>query len=181
MKPEGFNPGYECAFTDTDYYDGPRKGIANYQGKPHFYECIFHEAKDDYSELFRLTPRDSETYQLAMEDWHIWRCGEKFARPGDWKGSGLIAGALCFGSNHANLSNLSGEDSVPELQAKPWSSDDVQLDCTTAPGATVDSHSLRRYAPAIEPSAPNPVVTIAKRPERIEGIPRTDQHTIATA
>jgi hypothetical protein len=28
-------PGYEMVFTVTDYCDGPRKGIANYQDKPH--------------------------------------------------------------------------------------------------------------------------------------------------
>jgi hypothetical protein len=66
-------PGYEAVFTVTDYHDGPRKGIANFQGQPHFYECIFDDAKDDYLESFRLTPLDKETFQLAMEDWNIWR------------------------------------------------------------------------------------------------------------
>jgi hypothetical protein len=65
--------GYETVFTVMDYYDGPRKGIANYQGKPHLYECVFDEAEDHYSKLFRLTPLDSETFQFAMEDWEIWR------------------------------------------------------------------------------------------------------------
>ena len=59
-------------FTVTDYYDGPRKGIANYQGKPHLYECIFDETADVYSESFLLTPLDLETFQLAMEGWEIW-------------------------------------------------------------------------------------------------------------
>lgn len=73
MKSENLKPGYESVFTVMDYCDGPRTGIANYQGKPHLYECVFDEAKDDYSELFRLTPLDSETFRLAMEDWEIWR------------------------------------------------------------------------------------------------------------
>jgi hypothetical protein len=68
MKPE-----YERVFTVTDYYDGPRKGVANFLGKPHLYECIFDEAKGNYSDLFRLTPIDAETFQLAMEDWSIWQ------------------------------------------------------------------------------------------------------------
>jgi hypothetical protein len=67
------NPGYETVFTVTDYLDRPRKGIANYQGKPHFYECVVNEAKDHGSELFRLTPLDAEIFELAMEDWEIWR------------------------------------------------------------------------------------------------------------
>jgi len=77
-KPESkqtdkLKPGFEAVFTITDYHDGPRKGIANYHGQPHFYECIFDDAKDDYSELFWLTPLDAKTFQLAMEDWDIWR------------------------------------------------------------------------------------------------------------
>lgn len=66
-------PGYETVFTVTDYYDGPRKGIANFHGQPHFYECVFDDTKDDYLQLFRLIPLDKETFQLAMEDWNIWR------------------------------------------------------------------------------------------------------------
>jgi len=73
MTPEGLKPGYEYVHTVTDYYDGPRKGIANYQGRPHLYECVFDEIKGNYSELFSLAPVDSETFQLAMEDWTIWQ------------------------------------------------------------------------------------------------------------
>jgi len=73
MSPEGLKPGYEYVHTVTDYYDGPRKGIANYQGRPHLYECVFDEIKGNYSELFSLAPVDSETFQLAMEDWTIWQ------------------------------------------------------------------------------------------------------------
>jgi hypothetical protein len=65
--------GYEIVHTVTDYYDGPRGGIANYRGTPHFYECVFSEAKGNYSELFRLSPIDSETFELALEHWEIWK------------------------------------------------------------------------------------------------------------
>jgi hypothetical protein len=67
------NPGYETVFTVTDYLDRPRKGIANYQGKPHFYECVSNGLKDHGAELFQLTPVDPETFEMAMEDWEIWR------------------------------------------------------------------------------------------------------------
>jgi hypothetical protein len=73
MKIERLKTGYEQVFTVTDYYDGPRKGIANYRGQPHFYECMFNEAKDDYLELFQLIPRGTEIFQLAVEDWNILR------------------------------------------------------------------------------------------------------------
>ena len=62
----------ETVFTVTDYWDGPRKGIANYQGAPHLYECIFDTTEDDYSDLYRLTPIDQQTFRLAMENWEIW-------------------------------------------------------------------------------------------------------------
>ena len=73
MNAIKLKPGYELVFTVTDYYDGPRKGIANYQGHPHLYECIFDETADNYSESFLLTPLDSNSFQSAMEDWEIWR------------------------------------------------------------------------------------------------------------
>jgi len=73
MNPSELKPDHEEVFTVTDYYDGPRKGIANYQGRPHLYDCIFDEAEDDYLSLFRLTPVAEDVFQLAMEDWQIWR------------------------------------------------------------------------------------------------------------
>jgi hypothetical protein len=82
MNIEELKPEYESVFTVTDYWDGPRKGIANYQGKPHLYECIFDEAREGYSDLFQLTPIDSETLRLALEDWDIWQRWETAFRLG---------------------------------------------------------------------------------------------------
>ena len=65
-------PGHEEVFTVMDYYDGPRKGVANFRGLPHLYECIFDEVKDDYSDLYRLTPISQRIFELAKEDWAIW-------------------------------------------------------------------------------------------------------------
>jgi hypothetical protein len=73
MDAQQTSPKYEIVHTVTDYYDGPRQGIANYRGVPHFYECIFDPDKDDYSDLYRLTPLDESTFQLAMEGWAIWK------------------------------------------------------------------------------------------------------------
>lgn len=55
-----------------DYYDGPRKGVANFRGQPHFYDCMFDEATDDYSDLYHLTPLSQSILELAKEDWAIW-------------------------------------------------------------------------------------------------------------
>lgn len=73
MDTGDLKPGYEAVFTVTDYYDGPRRGIANYKGKPHLYASIFDESKDEYTDLFWLTPIDTATFELAMEDWAIWQ------------------------------------------------------------------------------------------------------------
>ncbi len=45
-------PGFETVFTVTDYYDGPRQGIANYRGYQHFYDCIFSDQKKDFTCLY---------------------------------------------------------------------------------------------------------------------------------
>ena len=74
-------PGYERVHTVVDYYDGPRKGIADYGGKPHLFECIFDESKDDYSQMFHLKLLDPETFRIAMEDWAIWKRWEMHFTP----------------------------------------------------------------------------------------------------
>jgi len=62
--------GYERIYTVTDYYDGIVAGVADFNGQPHYYECIFED--DNYSQVFLLHPIDYETFQLALEDWDIW-------------------------------------------------------------------------------------------------------------
>jgi len=58
----------------ADYWDGPRKGIANFRGKPHLYESQFDESEENnWRETFLLTPVDPGTFELALEDWSIWR------------------------------------------------------------------------------------------------------------
>jgi hypothetical protein len=73
MNRENLSAGYETVFTVTDYSGWPRKGIANYQGTPHLYEYVSNEANSPDAKLFRLTPVSREIFQLAMEDWEIWR------------------------------------------------------------------------------------------------------------
>ena len=55
----------------TDYYDGPRRGVADCGGAPHLYESLF---KDDvgYLDTYLLTPISPELFELALEDWEIW-------------------------------------------------------------------------------------------------------------
>ena len=64
---------YEIVHTMTDYWDGPRGGIAQFQGRPHVYESVFDYATDDRSDIFLLQLIDGETFELALEDWAIWK------------------------------------------------------------------------------------------------------------
>ena len=63
---------YEMVYTITDWYDGARAGVADLKGKPHYYECRWDDAQDDWSEIWLLKPIDHETFRLALEDWQIW-------------------------------------------------------------------------------------------------------------
>ena len=64
---------FSRVLTVWDYYDGPRSGIAEYEGRPHYYESEWDEAAGVYAETFRLSPVDDETVHLALKQWKIWR------------------------------------------------------------------------------------------------------------
>jgi hypothetical protein len=42
-------------------------------GLPHFYDCVFDEAQDEYSDLYHLTPISQRIFDLVKEDWAIWK------------------------------------------------------------------------------------------------------------
>lgn len=73
---------FEIVHTVTDYYDGPRCGIADLDGAPHLYEAEWREESGNYADTFLLTPIDAETLALALEDWTIWRRWEDAFRRG---------------------------------------------------------------------------------------------------
>ena len=68
---------YERVHSVSDYYDGPRAGVADYGGSPHRYKSEWDEAADDWGDTFELTPVDAETFLLEIERWHIWRAWER--------------------------------------------------------------------------------------------------------
>lgn len=61
----------EKVHTVGHYYDGPRAGIADYEGRPHLYECQFSEELDEYTDAYRIMELDQALFELAMEDWKI--------------------------------------------------------------------------------------------------------------
>ena len=42
---------FERVFTMTDFYDGPRCGIANFDGRPHVYDALFNDREESYADL----------------------------------------------------------------------------------------------------------------------------------
>lgn len=63
---------YESVHTITDWYDGARKGIADLNGKSHYFENHWNDREQYWSDIYLLQPLDDETFALAMEDWEIW-------------------------------------------------------------------------------------------------------------
>jgi len=55
-----------------DYWDGPKKGVADYRGTPHYFRCVFDENRDEWSDVFILSPLDQDTHRLLMESKQIW-------------------------------------------------------------------------------------------------------------
>ena len=88
--------------TVWDFYDGPRTGIAEYRGSPHYFSCGWDSASDDYSSIFDLSPIDGPTLTLALEQWAIWRTWEN-----DFH-AGLVAHDTHpgFGSTNARYDEL---------------------------------------------------------------------------
>lgn len=65
-------PDNEDVHFVIDYWDGPREGVADYCGTPHYFRAVFDEKKDEWSDVFILTPLDQDTYRLLMENKQIW-------------------------------------------------------------------------------------------------------------
>lgn len=63
---------FELVHTVTDWYDGPRRGIADCGGVPCLYESEWNDGEDTEAETFLLMPIDLDTFELALEDWAIW-------------------------------------------------------------------------------------------------------------
>jgi hypothetical protein len=71
-EDESFNPmAFDTIYTMTDFYDGPRKGVAVYHGVPHLYESCWADIELE-SDVFLLSPISADVLALALEDWDIW-------------------------------------------------------------------------------------------------------------
>ncbi|UOG76268.1 hypothetical protein MTX78_06625 [Hymenobacter tibetensis] len=62
----------ESVHTITNWYDGAREGVTDFQGKPHYYACLQDYDYEGKPTPYRLTPIDEETFRLELENWDIW-------------------------------------------------------------------------------------------------------------
>lgn len=63
---------FETVHTMTDWYDGPRRGIAELNSLPHLYVSCWNDIDSDEDDVFLLSPISEEIFLLALEDWQIW-------------------------------------------------------------------------------------------------------------
>jgi len=63
---------WQKVYTVNGFWDRPRFGVADYDGQPHIYESPFDEVADDYSDVYQLSPINSELFELILRDWIIW-------------------------------------------------------------------------------------------------------------
>jgi hypothetical protein len=64
---------YERVHVDWDFWDIPRSGIADFEGRPHFFACHFDDELDDWTNRYRLSPASPEMVALAIEKDAIFR------------------------------------------------------------------------------------------------------------
>jgi hypothetical protein len=64
---------FETVYALWRYEDGPREGVADYQGHPHVFVSEWNAEFDGYGNAFLLKPIDGDTFRLVMEDWVICR------------------------------------------------------------------------------------------------------------
>jgi hypothetical protein len=62
----------EVVYTIADWYDGAREGVADFQGKPHYYKCLQTHDYEGTPAPYTLTPIDNEIFRLELENWNIW-------------------------------------------------------------------------------------------------------------
>jgi hypothetical protein len=61
----------ERVYVESDWYDGPRAGIADISGQPHRFSSLFDEAQDQYLGTFLVWPVDKDILALEIEQWQI--------------------------------------------------------------------------------------------------------------
>lgn len=66
-----FTGRMEQVYVKNEYYDGPRRGIANYNGVPHRFIANFDDLNVE-NDTFRLFPVLNDEFSLEIEQWKIY-------------------------------------------------------------------------------------------------------------
>jgi hypothetical protein len=61
----------EHVYVENEWYDGPRIGLADVQGRVHRFKSLFDEKEDEYLGRFLVWPVDAEELSLEQEQWAI--------------------------------------------------------------------------------------------------------------
>ncbi|MEK8035045.1 hypothetical protein AACH06_29870 [Ideonella sp. DXS29W] len=61
----------EQVYVENKWYDGPRAGVADVQGKPHRFVSQYDEQEDEYLGTFLIWPIGEEDLLLEQEQWRI--------------------------------------------------------------------------------------------------------------
>jgi len=62
----------EHVYVENSWYDGPRAGVANVQGRPHRFVSLNDEKEDEYLGTFLVWPVDTSELRLEEEQWRIY-------------------------------------------------------------------------------------------------------------
>jgi hypothetical protein len=61
----------ENVLVENEWYDGPRAGIANINGRPHRFVSQWDEEEDEYLGSFLVWPIHADEVALEQEQWRI--------------------------------------------------------------------------------------------------------------
>lgn len=60
---------FERVYVETEWYDGPRTGIADIHSKPHRFKSLWDEKEDEYLSTFEVWPVSPAELELEIEQW----------------------------------------------------------------------------------------------------------------
>ncbi len=64
--------GFEQVHVENDWYDGPRSGLANVNGVPHYFQAVHdYNRPDAPHDQYFVWPADELTFSLEREQWGI--------------------------------------------------------------------------------------------------------------
>lgn len=72
MAAAGKDRASDAVHTVIGFHDRPRGGVAGFDGTPHFYDGIFDENVDEWSDRYVLVPLPPAAFEKVIEHWAPW-------------------------------------------------------------------------------------------------------------